>query len=64
MTEQITIWERWNEQDKVWEFNHWDYGKLDADIPPSTWPDQIKHWKKAKWRKVYGTLHNGVVTRG
>lgn len=59
----IMIWERWNEQDKVWEFNHFDYYKLDVDIPPSDWPDQIKNWKKAKWRKVYATLRNGVVIK-
>ena len=57
----ITIWKRFNEQDKVWEHNHWDYGLLTVDTPPSTWPDQIKNWKKAKWQRTHGKLIADVV---
>lgn len=52
----VTVWERWDEEYKKWDFNHWDYHRLDAEKPVGN-----KNWSKGKWRKSYRLLKNGVI---
>jgi len=53
----VTVWYRWNNENKDYEFNHYEDGWDESQEKPfSDISKQQKDWKKAKWRKKFGHL--------
>ena len=58
MARIITIWQRFDNNTKLWEHNHISDGYDEKQIVPVGTPEQNKLWKGGTWRKFEGTLTN------
>ena len=58
---EITVWERLDEKNKVWNHNHISDGYTEATEPTPMSEEQKKSWKGAKWRKFNGHLQDQKV---
>jgi len=58
------LWYRYNEERKVWEFNHYSDGWVaDATRPEPPTPDHVKMWKKGKWAYAFAQLQMGRIPK-
>jgi len=59
--EEITIWERLNVKENIFEHNHINEGWSGLEAPLPKNQKQAKNWKGAKWKKKYGYLQEHRV---
>lgn len=63
MIRPVTIWYRWDEQERQWKHNHFEIGlRRNANLPAPTSPQQIKVWPRQRWAKKYGYYQKAVGT--
>lgn len=62
---KITIWNRYDENKKVFDFNHYEEGWVDTEFPLPIFADSAGQvaWVNHTWKREYGYLVGGVVTR-
>ena len=55
----ITVWYKWNDKKKEFEYNHFDYGISEEDKPKSDNKVLNKSWSGSEWQKKYKKLKEG-----
>lgn len=63
-TKLVTLWERFDDEQQVWQHNHIVDGDDPGDLPTPLNPafvEQVKSWSKGTWRKRLCHLVDGVL---
>jgi hypothetical protein len=62
MTTDVTVWYRRDERG-VFEFNHFEDGRIIASYPTPKFPSQTKAWSSGVWQSKPGILTDDIPAK-